>query len=375
MKKGHRMLVGAGAALVTLAFAGTALASYAPKLVVSSTGGAGLGGATRIGVVVGATDDATAKTTIYVPNGYTVATVNPGADLGKVTATASAADLGGAILPLTGELVSIAPNATTQAEAQQCGVTPAQTWDLHLSAAGQTLDIPLFVVAPLAPETALGFSQKLVVCLPPPDVPVGTPGRSVFGAKLLSATFTSTAITQPTVAGDYRWTSLFTPYTPKSAQPNAAGSVEVQSLRKLPARLAAVVKKRRVVTHRIVRVKRKKVRRTIVSTAVSFRAVATENGKPAGSLTVTAVAGRKKVGSAFTMTGIRSTTLALTALIDGASGAVPTGTPVAPTDLFYVDLGASGCVPTPLFQGLPCTDATLGAVNAATRVVVKAYTK
>lgn len=376
MKKGHRALVGACAALATLAFAGTALASYAPKLVVSSTGGAGLGGPARIGVVVGASDDPTAKTTIYVPTGYTVETVSPGADLGKVTATASAADLGGAVLPLTGELLSIAPNATTQAQAQQCGVTPTQTWDLHLSAAGQTLDIPLFVVAPLAPETALGFVDKLVVCLPPPDVPVGTPGRSVFGAKLLSATFTSSAITQPTAAGDYRWTSLFTPYTPNTGKPNAGGSVEVQSLRHLPAKIGVVVTRKRVVTHKTVKVKRKRVKRTIVSTAVKFRTSVTENGNPAAVASVTVTSRGKKLGAkGFTMTGLKSATLAVTALIDSDSGSVPTGTPTDPTDLFFHDLGSSGCVPTAIFQGLPCIDATLGGETAKTSVRVVAYRK
>ncbi|HVU77777.1 MAG TPA: hypothetical protein VHC67_09365 [Gaiellaceae bacterium] len=377
MKKGHRALVGACAALATLAFAGTALATYAPKLVVSSTGGAGLGGPTRIGVVVGTSDDPTARTTIYVPTGYTVATPSPGTDLGKVTATASAADLGGAVLPLTGELDAIAPNPTTQAQAQACGVTPTQTWDLHLSAAGQTLDIPLFVVAPLAPETALGFVDKLVVCLPPPDVPVNTPGRAVFGAKLLSATFTSSAITQPTNPGDYRWTSLFTPYVPTKGQPNAAGSVEVQSLRHLPAKVTLGVTRRRVVTHRTVKVRGKKVKKAVVSTAVSFRTAVTENGQPAGSATVTVTARGKKVGTtkgSFTMTGVKSATLTATAAIDAGSS-VPTGTPTSPADLFFHDLGPSGCVPTPLFQGLPCTDATQGGETARVSVVVRAYTK
>ena len=376
MKKVHRAFVAAGAALATLAFAGTALATYAPKLVVSSTGGSGLGGATRIGVVVGTTDDPTAKTTIYVPNGYTVGTPSPGTDLGKVTATAAAADLGGAVLPLTGELDAIAPNSTTQAAAQQCGVTPTQTWDLHLSAAGQTLDIPLFVVAPLAPETALGYVQKLVVCLPPPDVPVGTPGRSVFGAKLLSATFTSSAITQPTAAGDFRWTSLFTPYTPNTGKANAAGSVEVQALRHLPAKVTLSVTRKRVVTHKTVKVRGKRVKRTVVSTAVSFKTAVTENGQPAASATVSVTSRGKKLGAkGFTMTGLKSATLVATALVDSDTGSVPTGTPAAPTDLFFHDLGSSGCVPTPLFQGLPCTDATLGGETATTSVVVRAFRK
>src|SRR5256885_9771 len=83
----------------------------------------------------------------------------------------------------------------------------------------------LFVVATAGPEASLG-ATKLVVCLPPPDVPVGTPGRATFGAKLLSATFSASAITEPKASADLRWTSLWTPYTPGKGTPNPAGSVE-----------------------------------------------------------------------------------------------------------------------------------------------------
>src|SRR4051794_19638437 len=214
MKKAIRLAALAGAVFASLAFAGSALASFSPKLVVSSATPQATGsGPTRIGVVVSNADDPTAKVSIYVPAGYQLGTPAPGTKLGDVTATAAAADLGGAVLPLTGELDAIAPTAATTAAAQQCGVAPAQTWNLHLTAAGQALDIPLFVAATAGPEASVG-TAKLVVCLPPPDVPAGTPGRATFGAKLLSATFTSSAITEATTAGDYRWTSLWTPYNP-----------------------------------------------------------------------------------------------------------------------------------------------------------------
>src|SRR6185312_5597749 len=140
---------GAGAALVALTFAGSALASFAPRLVAAN-----LGMSTRLGVVVGATDAPTAQVQIYVPTGYQIATAAVGTKLGSVTATASAADLGGAILALTGEVDAIAPNPALQA---QCGTTGAtQTWDLHLSAVNQTFDIPMYVVPTAEPETNVG---------------------------------------------------------------------------------------------------------------------------------------------------------------------------------------------------------------------------
>jgi hypothetical protein len=233
MKRTYRLALLAVAALATLGFASSAFASFSPKLVVSSST-SGSGGAVRLGVVALNADDPTARVQIYIPAGYQVASPAAGAKLGSVTATAAAADLGGAILPLTGELDAIAPNATAAA---QCGVAASQTWDLHLTAAGQTLDIPLYVVAGAPAEVAAGFPTKLVVCLPPPDVPAGTPGRATFGAKLLSAQFDSSAITEPTAPGDYRWTSLWTPYNPGKGTANAAGTVETQTIRHLPTQV------------------------------------------------------------------------------------------------------------------------------------------
>src|SRR6478672_9473187 len=230
MRKSIRAALFACAALSTLALASSALAAYtSPKLVVGSLTpqAAGSGGPVRVGVTVANTDDPTAKVQIYIPTGYQLGTPAAGTKIGDVTATAAAADLGGAILPLTGELQAVAPNPTGAA---QCGVAASQYWNLALTAAGQTLNIPMYVVPASAGEQTLGYQAKLVVCLPPPDIPAGTPGRAQFGAKLLSASFGVSAITQPVASGDSRWTSLFTPYVPTKGAVNAAGTVETQSV-------------------------------------------------------------------------------------------------------------------------------------------------
>jgi hypothetical protein len=364
------LLVAVAGVTAMLAFAGTALATYSPKLVVASSGD----GHARIGVVAGASDDPTAKTSIYIPNGFGVATPAPGTTLGSVTATAAAADLGGAVLPLTGSLIAIAPNATTIADSQSCGVDPTQTWDLHLSAAGQTLDIPLFVVNTVGPEAAAGFVSKLVVCLPPPDVPVGSPNRAVFGAKLLSATFTSSAIIEPSASGDYRWTSLWTPYTPNTGKPNAAGTVEVQAIRHLPIALSTHVTRKKLTRHKTVKVHGKRKTVKVISTSVHVTSTATENGLPAAA-TITTTAGGKRVGAAaasFTLAAGKSAKIVVTARIDSTTS-VSTGTPVSAADLFYSDLGAGACTPTAIFQGLPCTDATVGGETLVKTTSVVGY--
>jgi hypothetical protein len=279
------------------------------------------------------------------------------------------------VLPLTGELDVIAPTAATNAAATQCGVTPVQTWDLHLTAAGQTLDIPMFVLFGAANEVAAGYQAKLVVCLPPPDVPAGTPGRAVFGAKLLSATFTVSALTQP-ASGDYRWTSLWTPYNPGKGTPNAPATVEVQSLRHVPAASTLTITKKRLVSYKKVNGKRVKVVRTLVK----FSTTVTENSAPPASATVVTTAGGKKVGGAsgsFILAAGKSATVVSTAVVDSDTGSVPTGQPTnAAADLFYHDLGAGACTPTTaLTGGLPCIDATTGGVTLKATAKVVAYKK
>jgi len=374
MKKTNRVALLGCAAIASLAFAGSALASFAPKLVVSATSS----GAARIGVVVGNSDDPTFRALFYVPNGYQVSTPAPGANLGSVTATASAADLGGALLPLTGQLLAADPNAFTASQKQSAaaclqGATQSQTWDLHLTAAGQTLDVPVFVLPVTAQEAASGYQAKLQICLPPPDVPASNPARATFGAKLLSATFSSSAITAPATAADYRWTSLWTPYTPTVGQPNAAGSVEVQGLRHVPTAIKLTVTKKKVTVTK--KIKGKK--HTIVHTLVKFSSAVTDGTGAAASSVITTTAGGKKVGGAsgsFTLASGKSAAVKVTAVVDSDTGSIPTGQTANPlVDLFYHDLGASACTPSAIFGGLPCTDATVGGERLTATATVKGF--
>jgi hypothetical protein len=372
MRKSTRLALFACAVFSTLAFSSSAFASYAPKLVVASlTPQAASAAPVRIGAVVANADDPTARVQIYVPAGYQIGSPAAGTTIGNVTATAAAADLGGAILPLTGTLQAVAANPTGAA---QCGVAAAQYWNLQLTAAGQTLNIPLYVVTASAAETAAGYQAKLVVCLPPPDVPSGTPGRAQFGAKLLSASFGVSAITQPTTAGDYRWTSLFTPYNPGKGTVNAAGTVETQALQHNPTALKLNVTKQKLISYKTIKRNGKRVRVKVIRTRVTFSSTVTENGQAAAGATITTTAGGKKVGGAagsFILTA-RSATVTATAAVN-ASASVPTGETAAATDLFYADLGAAGCTSSAAFGGLPCVDATAGGATLKSSVVVRKY--
>jgi hypothetical protein len=206
---------------LALALCATALAAYTtPTLKVSQTGTT-----TRIAATVAATDDATARATIYVPPGTQLTLSQaPGTKLGTADAQAAALDLGGALLPLAGDIIVAPPGAVAAPIQAACtqGAAPAATWLMNLVAAGQPLTIPVFVVLTSGTEAALG-SAKLLICLGPPDVPAGTPGRAAFGAKLVNATLTLSGVVGPSPLAP--WVALWTPWQAGNGQVNAAGTV------------------------------------------------------------------------------------------------------------------------------------------------------
>ena len=158
-----------------------------------------------------------------------------------MSAQGTAADLGGALLPLTGTVQVRAANGTYLSGTTQVPIAQASTlctgtathtayWVLILQAAGQTLELPVFVDSPAVGAGASTFaSTSIQACLPPPDVPPGTPGRATFGFKLTKVDFKVNGVFSGG-SGQPRWRVLATPYNPGRGTPNAAGSVEAQSV-------------------------------------------------------------------------------------------------------------------------------------------------
>ena len=217
MKTILRLAVLAIAGTAVLAFAGTALATQKLSVKQSTT-------SLTIKVSQAQTDAQPARISIYVPTGYTInASATPGSKIGSTSGTVFSRDAS-IPLPLSGDVVAVPP--TTNAP----GCDPAAhiaVWNLALSVAGQSINIPVHVDQLSGAEAALG-SYKLVVCLAPDDVPVGTPGRSPNGARLLDATFTvDNVFTVP--AGQSIWKAITTPYAPGVGAPNAAGTVETRA--------------------------------------------------------------------------------------------------------------------------------------------------
>ena len=208
------------ASVAALVAVPSAFAAYTTaKLEVRRTG---------TGAVIKATldpnDDPTASVRIFVPTGTQLTTTQaPGTSLGPVRALVKALDLAGADLPLEGNLVVAAAGQIAPATQAAClgAVTPIASWVMVLSAAGQTLPVPAYLVATTGTQAALGPAY-IQVCLPPPDIPIGTPGRATFGAKLYSAELTINGVFSQSAGA---WVAFWTPYRPGLGQVNAAGTV------------------------------------------------------------------------------------------------------------------------------------------------------
>lgn len=340
MRKSIRCVLIVGVITGALVGATPALAAFAPKIIVkpASTGG------TNIRVAVGTADDPTARFALYAPIGSTATfPIAPGTPLGAVSAHAAAVDLGGAVLPLTGNVLVANPaDPVILAASTACDpVTHLSILVLNLQAAGQTLNVPLFVDQASGAETAFS-AIKITVCLPPPDVPVGTPGRAMFGAKLLDADFTISSLLGPTVAGQHRWRSLWTPYIPLVGKINAAATVETQSLVFQPTSLAIKVST-------VGKVKKVKGKRRVTTTAIVSGSLQA-GGAGAPDQRVTIVAGGKTVGTVTTK----------------ADGTFSFATKITKATVFQAkvespdrDLGASACTATFAAQAISCIQATV----------------
>jgi hypothetical protein len=253
-----RIALVAAASIATLASANAALAAntgsvtvwHTPQTLANSE-------STSIHVTVPQSTDPIARFNIYSAAGYTLNTSQAaGATIGTVDATALARD-NGLTLPLSGPVVTSDPATTANRTGSvQCAGAPQSqaVWIMNLGVAGNTLAIPLYVNPAVGPERTLG-GYKLSICLPPPDVPAGTPGRAFQGAQLLDALLTlKNVFTTPTSGALARWETLFAPYNPGIGTVDSAGTFEARAFVPLPIslRITARYRSRKARTYVVV---------------------------------------------------------------------------------------------------------------------------
>jgi len=236
MRTSLRAALVAAAALATLAFANAAFAANTGSIAVWHTPMVLAGSqSTTLHFNIPQATDPIAAVNIYSGTGYGINTSQPaGTTIGTVDAAAFSRD-NGLTLPLSGNIVTDDP-AKHVTDSTQCARVPNSraVWILNLSVAGNTLQLPAYVNDTTGPEQALG-GYKITICLPPPDVPVGTPGRAFQGAQVLDAKMVLNGIfTTPTGGGLVKWEALFTPYNPGKGTPNPAGTFESRAFVPLP---------------------------------------------------------------------------------------------------------------------------------------------
>lgn len=289
-------------------------------------------------------DDPTASVRIFAPAGTQLTTSQaPGAVLGPVRAIVKALDLAGADLPLEGQLVVAAPGQVPASTVAACtgGATPLATWLMVLTAAGQTLTVPTYLVATTGAQAALGPAY-IQICLPPPDVPVGTPGRATFGAKVYSAELAISGVFSTVAAG--AWIGFWTPYTPAVGAVNVAGTVASPAAI-APGSLTLAARR--------------------AGKGATLSGIVTQGGQPRAGATVTIfgaakATGLKRLGRTRSNASGRFSFRAKTGTFFRADAAAAPGTAAA----VCAQLSAA-------LAPIPCVNATVNGFTAKSRVVRK----
>jgi hypothetical protein len=291
MRTVFRFLALAGAAAATLALAANALAT--PRLIVSGGPTPSVAAATTIQITEDKSDAAPLKISIYQPAGY-AAVLNQlvGTQIGTVHADLQALAISpDAIIQADGTVLVDDPAKYTS---NTCAPgTHAAVWLLHVTVSGQTIDVPVYLDPTTGTEQALG-AAKLVLCLSDPYDTAPAAIRAPFGVKLINAklVLNSGVITNPSSAGTFLWRTIITPWNPATPAPDAAKTIEAQSVVTIPDTLSlkATVKT----------VRHKHGKKTTVTNSVLLSGKLLENLQGVQGASVTILAGGKKIGTTTT---------------------------------------------------------------------------
>jgi hypothetical protein len=230
-------LVAAGV-FVSLAFAGSALASYSPSLTVTSSVNApGKPTSILFGHIQSAADDPSARDVVYTPLGYGVnMSQAPGTKIGDVSARLILRKGGNAEVDVDGHVFADSPSNWTS-EAAQCtdGHVPLHeaVWRLDITIAGSVLHVPVFVDrVTTAPENTFAAAKVQFCFLPPVTAPEGA--QVEFAFFDVNGVFTT-----PSSTSDHIWHAVFTPYDP-AGLPSPSGTTEGQAV--VPGRIGLTMK-------------------------------------------------------------------------------------------------------------------------------------
>jgi hypothetical protein len=354
-------LVGAGTLTVgALLCASPAVAAISPKLAVTPATRSSAANLIIAGGSSSPAEDTFAKIQVFVPAGFGLTAPPGGASVGSASGHVVVKDID----PTRDEafaakIVAIGPTDPAVAwENANCDGGPhAAAWMMQLDSPDGQSSFPIFVDRTSGSEASFG-PYELVFCLRPSDTPASDPNHAPAGTKLENFVLTLTGFTLPANPGDYRWRSLWTPYTPGTGTVNTAGSVEAQSIVTIPAG--------------VLRIAAELVPTTVHSRVISIvrlRGKLAVNGEPAGGFRVGVVHGT----SPTHLVALGS----VPAAADGRfsiTSRVPTATYFqAGVTVPRQELGPAGCTPS-FGAGVQCVNASISGARILSRVLyVKPY--
>lgn len=346
------------AAIGALVLAGPSFGAVTPRLVVSSTA-AGPGQTLIIDASKQKGDDPVARIQFFVPTGFALDSPAPGASVGNASARVLLRDVdANTAQVLRGKVTAISPTDPAIAwEGANCD--PSQhlaAWMVQMSGSKGSFGFPIYVDATSASAgtSSLG-PYVLVACFRSADLAPNDPNRSPKGGLIQSFSLALTPFARPTTSGDFRWRSLWTPFTPGTATLNQAGNVEAQSVVVIPTGQIVIFGKKTTA-----KLKGNRVVRVEITGQVLVQS------EPVGPVYVTIRHGTSKT-SLVSLGGVKTGSdggYTKYALLTKRAQYFQAEANVPPKDL-----GAGGCQAS--FTSTPCIDATSGAghISSGTMLV------
>jgi hypothetical protein len=341
--------------LAALVLAGRSFGAVTPHMVVTSSQ-AGPGQTLSILASRQKTDDPVGRVQFVMPTGFGLDAPAVGKPVGKASATVVLRDKNpNAPVFMRGTVTAIqVTDPRVSYETSTCdGNTHAAAWMVNLKSSQGSLSFPIFVDATSGATASFG-PYVLVTCFKAGDTPTTDPNRAAGGAIVNSFALALKPFARPTVAGDYRWRSLWTPYTPGTDTLNTAGNVEVQSVITIPeGQIVIFGKKSNATQHG----------KHVVKVLITGQVLV--GSEPVGPGIVTIRHGSSptklvSLGGAKTGTNGGYTKFAV---LSGKHEYFQASTFLAPKDL-----GSSGCQAS--FPNVPCVDATAGSGRVISGVML-----
>jgi hypothetical protein len=222
-----RAVFASSAGALALAFSSSALAAMNPRLDIGTSTQKGAS-SLALEARLGQTDDWLGRLQVYIPTGYKLNAPAGGATVGTAQVQALGTQVGPNLaFKMTGTVKAIGTTdpAITSYNTSCDTSTHLGAWIVNVIGGDDNWSFPIFVDQTAGTETQFG-AYKLVACFGPQE-----PGGSNPNAnKFMTMSLALGGFAAPTRAGDYRWHSLWTPFTGTTGSTlNQPATVEAQS--------------------------------------------------------------------------------------------------------------------------------------------------